>query len=306
MADLIEWTPHENSDDKDQHRRATRVFLWDFDNVSYSVRVDEKDTDTMYVSMNLPFLDEVMEHGAGKVLETTYAGLVSDEGEDNYNITLKIPFDDYTDPSDQKTLIENLEKIKPNVVGGVFLHYFEGVANGTKTKPFSFDMRPDTQVYFAPGSGRCVVTFGLAFSEKVDGVIAKIFMQEFADARRNLGAAPPVMFTVDPPRELHQFGIKEKTGNLGFAVFTILPGHVSSPQKRQQVAEVLQGFRTYIQYHIKCSKSYFHSRMRKRVVELLKVLNRAKVKAVVSAASKDPTKGANKAKNRTTRFRKGI
>lgn len=32
-----------------------------------------------------------------------------------------------------------------------------------------------------------------------------------------------------------------------------------------------------MQYHMKCSKQYFHARMRSRVSSLLKVLNRAKV-----------------------------
>jgi len=58
--------------------------------------------------------------------------------------------------------------------------------------------------------------------------------------------------------------------------FAILKSHLEK-NKQEAVIAVLQTFRTYLQYHIKCSKSYFHSRMRKRVVELLKVLNRAKV-----------------------------
>jgi len=46
--------------------------------------------------------------------------------------------------------------------------------------------------------------------------------------------------------------------------------------KLERVVGALQNFRTYLQYHIKCSKTYFHARMRARVVSLLKVLNRAK------------------------------
>jgi len=39
----------------------------------------------------------------------------------------------------------------------------------------------------------------------------------------------------------------------------------------------IQLFRDYLHYHIKCSKAYMHSRMRARVAEFLKVLNRAKM-----------------------------
>jgi actin related protein 2/3 complex subunit 2 len=34
-------------------------------------------------------------------------------------------------------------------------------------------------------------------------------------------------------------------------------------------------FRNYLHYHIKCSKTYLHMRMRKRVVGWMQVLNRA-------------------------------
>lgn len=38
----------------------------------------------------------------------------------------------------------------------------------------------------------------------------------------------------------------------------------------------MQTFRNFVQYHLKAAKSYFHTRMRLRASELVKVLNRAK------------------------------
>jgi hypothetical protein len=45
----------------------------------------------------------------------------------------------------------------------------------------------------------------------------------------------------------------------------------------EQTISQIQLFRDYLHYHIKCSKAYMHSRMRARVAEFLKVLNRAKM-----------------------------
>ena len=45
--------------------------------------------------------------------------------------------------------------------------------------------------------------------------------------------------------------------------------------------------RNYMHYHIKCCKGYMHTRMRIRVEDLLKILNRA-----------DPTKTEKKIKGR--------
>jgi len=119
--------------------------------------------------------------------------------------------------------------------------------------------------------------FGLDFKEKVDRAVAKVFMQEFVDSRKTIGFAPPIAWGVNPPSELKAFGITDpQPGYLGFISFAILKDHVAKEETLTRVIEVLQGFRNYLQYHIKCSKSFFHSRMRARVKELLKVLNRAK------------------------------
>jgi len=75
--------------------------------------------------------------------------------------------------------------------------------------------------------------------------------------------------------ELEHYKITQPTGNLGFLSFAVLKSHLDMG-KKDRVINVMQSFRNYIQYHIKCSKSHFHSRMRARVVSLLQVLNRAK------------------------------
>ena len=49
----------------------------------------------------------------------------------------------------------------------------------------------------------------------------------------------------------------------------IFKTHVTTDEQREKAASLIQGFRNYLHYHIKCSKSYLHSRMRKRVDLLL-------------------------------------
>jgi len=102
-------------------------------------------------------------------------------------------------------------------------------------------------------------------------------MQEFVEAKRALGAAPPCNWfeSKNPPVELAHYKITEPTQNLGFISFAVQKSNLDS-NKKDRVISVLQVFRNYLQYHIKCSKSYFHARMRARVVTLLAVLNRAK------------------------------
>ena len=57
--------------------------------------------------------------------------------------------------------------------------------------------------------------------------------------------------------------------------FVLFPRHFA-PGVASSTISHIQLFRDYLHYHIKCSKAYMHSRMRHRVTEFQKVLNRAK------------------------------
>jgi actin related protein 2/3 complex subunit 2 len=300
VTDLLGWKPNElsSTDAKDQHRRVTKVFLNDFDNVHYKIEVKQGAYDTMTVSVYLPFLDDIMALGASDRIEQLYGGLVQAEPDENYSLTLSIPFDDYSDEKKQLAMAESLECIKANILGSVFSYFFEGVANREAREQFMFDLRPDTQVYFYPGADRCAVIFGIDFNSQFDKVLAQTFLGEFSEARRmpGLGGSPPVSFGENPTTELKAFGIEEPTGNIGFITFNVLSGHCSTPAKIAKISALLQGFRTYLQYHIKCAKSYFHSVMRKNTRELCKVLNRAKISSssVFSTVEKVKVTGKNK------------
>jgi len=177
--------------------------------------------------------------------------------------------------------------LKSNAIGGVFHHFFDLVAAGKTADPFKFDLRSDTTVYFFPAADRCVVVFGIDFIDETDKVIAKIFLQEFVDARRGLGQAPPCMWGVAPPQELRHYNITENQGILGYLSFALLKNHVG--RGKDQAVKTLQTFRNYLQYHIKCSRSYFHSRMRARVSSLTQVLSRAQQEAVAAKEKKTAT-----------------
>ena len=49
----------------------------------------------------------------------------------------------------------------------------------------------------------------------------------------------------------------------------VQPMHVNTPAKLERVVSMLVGFRLFMHYHIKATKSYLHSRMRERVDKLL-------------------------------------
>jgi len=254
------------------------VKLCDMDDVSYHVSIKPEDRNIMFVSMSMPFYGQIEKHGAKDAFDKTFGSLTM-PAEQGYDMSLKIDLASFKDQKTKDATIDKIGVMKATVIGGVFDYYFSAVLSGKAlTEAFKFDLRADTTVYLFPRPDRCIVVFALDFKEKVDKAIAKVFMQEFVEARRDksLGAAPPCAWGVNPPMELAQFKITEPQGNLGYISFPVMKSHLDT-NKKERVVATLQSFRNYMQYHIKSSKSHFHQRMRARVVSLLAVLNRAKV-----------------------------
>jgi len=266
-----------NYDNPEEKIEPIDVKLCDFDDVSYRVLIEDSARNILQVAMSLPCYKEIENLGAKDAYEKAYGSLVTTPL-NGYDVTVKINLDELKEQKAKDELVEKLSCLKANVLAGIFDHFFSAVLAGKSlTDPFRFKLRSDTEIFLFPKPDRVIVIFGFDFREKVDRAIAKIFMQEFIEAKRALGAAPPCNWSEskNPPVELAHYKITEPTQNLGFISFAVQKSNLDS-NKKDRVISVLQVFRNYLQYHIKCSKSYFHARMRARVVTLLSVLNRAK------------------------------
>lgn len=156
--------------------------------------------------------------------------------------------------------------------------------------------RDDEAIYVRASHDRVTVIFSTLFKEETDRIFGKVFLQEFVDARRQaaLQNAPQVLYSNrDPPLEIRHLRGLRSSEDVGYVTFgesmvrvplrTILmwdlqvlfPRHFSHATAEDTISRI-QLFRDYLHYHIKCSKAYMHSRMRHRVSEFLKILNRAK------------------------------
>jgi hypothetical protein len=169
---------------RDQQRNAFDVTLWDFDDVSYRVSVDpEKSPTDLWVSMNLPCYAEIKDSGAEAALNEAFPGMIQDTPVTKFNVTLKIDMAQFQEEKAQAELARKLKLIKSIAVGGVFKNFLQPLADkkAPSKEGFKFALRADTQVYFAPGEDRVTIIYGIDFSERVDKVIAKVFMQEFQD-----------------------------------------------------------------------------------------------------------------------------
>lgn len=144
--------------------------------------------------------------------------------------------------------------------------------------------RDEENIFVKAASDRVTVIFETIFQDETDKILGKVFLQEFADARRrnrSIQSAPQVLFSHEPPLEIQSVAQSaqqhNKQDSRRFITFVLFPRHFQTDELQFTSISQLTLFRNYFHYHIKCSKAYMHSRMRYRVDSFVKVLNRAKV-----------------------------
>ncbi|KAI8325350.1 P34-Arc-domain-containing protein [Martensiomyces pterosporus] len=255
------------------------ITLVDFDNVIYHVQTTPEQRNILSLSVEMKYFNEVVEYGANDILQREYGQFLVPAINPQYQITLQFNLDEL--PEDRAGLAKHVSLLKRNVLASPFVRafeYWESQQEGAGPL-MATHYREDEAIYVQAQQDRVTVIFSTLFKEEVDRVLGKVFLQEFVDARRqaSIQNAPQVFYSSrEPPLEIrHLPGLKQDE-SVGYVSFVLFPRHFTDLESREKTISQIQLFRDYLHYHIKCAKAYMHSRMRTRVKEFLKVINRAK------------------------------
>ncbi|ORY66463.1 Arp2/3 complex, 34 kd subunit p34-Arc-domain-containing protein [Pseudomassariella vexata] len=266
----------------------------DFDGVTFHISTPETKTQIL-VSINIRCFKELVQYGAEQVLQREYGQYVVSP-EPGYDFSVLVDLENLpADTEAREDLVNKISLLKRNVMAAPFEHAYEehyklseaaskytseeapqGVQDGGDVMAIHY--REEEAIYIKASDDRVTIIFSTIFREETDRVFGKVFIQEFVDARRRaIQNAPQVLFRNDPPLELQGVpGVKEGSGgDVGYVTFVLLPRHLT-PQRMPDVISHIQTFRDYFHYHIKASKAYIHSRMRRRTADFLQVLRRAR------------------------------
>jgi len=259
-------------------RELLAVDFADFDGVSFKINTPEENKAIVYISIAWSCIPQLLKYGAKQDLAKVYGPMLQQTPEAGFDITLKIDLDNPTE--NPENLPQKLSNLKRHVLAAPFKQTFERLAKGERpSEIIPINYRDGESFYIKPESdGRCTVIFSIAFRDAGDAVLAKVFLQEFADARKNMRGVPSVTYNYkEAPLELQGYnGISQKEiSSNGFVSFVLFETHLA-PNNVFKTINLIQTFRNYLHYHIKCSKAYMHNRMRSRVVAWLQVLNRAR------------------------------
>ncbi|KAK8168503.1 Arp2/3 complex, 34 kd subunit p34-Arc-domain-containing protein [Phyllosticta citrichinensis] len=266
----------------------------DFDGVTFHISTPESKT-KIVVSIAVRCFQELVKYGAQQVLEREYGPYIV-APESGYDFSVQVDLENL--PAEQEArdeLVRKISLLKRNAMAAPFEQAFDefaalqeeaskytsesapqGVREGGAVRAIHY--REEEAIYIKAGHDRVTVIFSTVFKEETDRIFGKVFLQEFVDARRRaIQNAPQVLFRNDPPLELQDQPevAQAKAGEVGYITFVLFPRHLTI-QRRYEVISHIQTFRDYFHYHIKASKAYIHSRMRRRTADFLQVLRRAR------------------------------
>lgn len=162
--------------------------------------------DILILSMQLPCYKHIKSYGAESTLKSIYKSHFVSKVEDGYDVTLYIPLDVENIKSyiSSKYDVE-LSRIKNHSIGGVYKEYFTALKdNKSLDKNLTYNLHDDCTIYIIPKSDRVTIIFELNFTDKVDRAIGKVFLQEFIESKRRIGAAPPCTYSMNTLLEMQQ------------------------------------------------------------------------------------------------------
>ncbi|KAI6155345.1 Arp2/3 complex, 34 kd subunit p34-Arc-domain-containing protein [Pisolithus tinctorius] len=272
------------------------VVFVDFDGVRFHMSTLEKKT-VIQLSMSIRCWDELAQYGALDILKREYGSLIKAATEPEYNVTLQIDLEQLpVDVESREAIIKSVALIKRNVLGAPFETAFREQKEledsaGSRGQFMQIHYRDEEAIYIRAASDRVTVIFSTVFREETDRIFGKLFLQEFVDARRpgiqnappSIQNAPQVLYSNrDPPLEIRDLPGLRHSEDIGYVTFVLSPRHFAKSDASFNTISHIQLFRDYLHYHIKCCKAYMHSRMRHRVSEFQKVLNRAKMETATT------------------------
>eukprot|EP01104_Vermistella_antarctica_P006167 TRINITY_DN16892_c0_g1_i1.p2 TRINITY_DN16892_c0_g1~~TRINITY_DN16892_c0_g1_i1.p2 ORF type:complete len:309 (+),score=104.15 TRINITY_DN16892_c0_g1_i1:28-927(+) len=260
-----------------QRREALDVTLCDFDGVQYHVSTpDPNCRNVVAVSIQWRCVPELLSHGGQNDVNKIYGSLVQATAEASYDLTLQFDLDNLGEEADK--LSAKISLLRRHLISAPFKKTFIEVEAGKAGNDIiTLNYRDEETIYIKPEGERVIVIFNVFFSDADDQVLGKVFLQEYADARRTMSNAPSVTFTQRGEVPLELQGVPGITGDerTGFVSFVLFQSHINQRNAIKTI-NTIQLFRDYLHYHIKCAKGHLHTRMRNRVQLLLQVLNRAR------------------------------
>jgi len=245
----------------------------DFDGASFKIYVTDN-KDALIIAFKSPASKSLLQNCGGlEYLKKVY-GLYLIAPINGFDVTLQIPT---TVEGDKAAFALRVASLKSYLYASPVLVRMEAATKGqTIAGLLDIPLRSNKERMWVKqdGTDRMTVIFSIYFEARNDAILGEVFCTEFSTVKD--AAAPSVTYSEKAPLELKGCQYLPDGEGVSYLTFVLYDRHWKGIPKMEASAFTVVTFRNYLHYHLKCCKSYLHTRMRTRVENLLKVLNRAK------------------------------
>jgi len=250
---------------------SVEIVIADFDSVTFHLSTDANSKNLLNISMSIKCYAELKKCDVDALMKEKYGANLK-TAESGYDVTVQVDLS--KPPTDLAKFVREIALMKRHALAAPFYRVFSDIEAKKPGPLVEIPYRDDEAFYLKAETDRCIVIFSVSFKDADDVVFAKVFLQEYQDARKTMNNAPSVIYSQkEPPLELKDAKNLRVGANNGFVSFVLFGNHL---KKKDATIDNITEFRNYLHYHIKCSKAFMHTRMRNRVRSFLQVLNRAK------------------------------
>jgi len=254
-------------------REPCEISFADFDGVSFRISSQPESMSVIKVNMAIRGANDLLKFGAKDYLEELFPGMVTSP-DNGFDIAVEFDCENVANPEE---FLESISMLKRHVIGGPIRKALSALMNNKaeSLQPCKVSFRKGEVMYVTQSDQKIFVTFLVDFGDNTDKAMARVFLQEFVEAQRVVRSAPVTSYSREPLREIASLVTQHSPDSAGYITFALEKRHLENLSKLENAVSLLASFRNYLHYHIKCSKTYLHMRMRNRVVGWLQVLNRA-------------------------------
>jgi len=276
---------------------GTQIEEQDFQDFEVSYSIHSRGPD-LVIQARFRFLQDVLKQGSQALLESVWEGmplsLAVDTGVLNITVKTQGLGNDLAvrERCAQRLvslrtwlligpLVERIRWLRDATGGSAARNATMAAADSRVLPALQLQIRELETCWIICKPDRVVVIFTIHLDDEVDVALGRAFCQEFQETGRPPTNSPlPCTFSESkesPPSDLR--GVPLATmPNVGFISFALSDQLVrgASEERLLTLARPIMTFRNFFNFHLKSSKSYLHSRLRKRLDGWAQNLNRTR------------------------------
>jgi len=229
---IIEDTLLEKFGIQDGKYDAVEMIIADFDGVTFHLFTEGENKQIFKVSMSMKGYADLKKFGVDDIMNKTYGNHLAST-ESGYDVTVQV---DCSSPGDGPKIARDMALLKRHALAAPFYKVFADIEAKKPAAPLiEIRYRDDETLYLKPEADRVIVIFSVSFKDADDVIFAKVFLNEYQDARKTMSNAPSVLFSQkEPPLELK--GVRNlKVGEgQSFVSFVLFASHISGNKKEKK------------------------------------------------------------------------